>query len=234
MALRVGVSYGPPRGSFPNYHRALRDAGARAGLDGGVETVDLADDATAIESVDALLLTGGVDVDPARYGKPEYAPLCSLDPNRDEIEYRALATATERRLPVFAICRGAQLLNVAHGGTLIPDLPDVAALHHTAQGGVDRRHPVLLEEGSELARIAGRTLDEVNSSHHQAVERLATDFAVTARADDGTIEGYEWAESSGKPFLLAVQWHPERMDSGAPLGGQLFVRFVTAVRELRV
>ncbi|MBV8600980.1 MAG: gamma-glutamyl-gamma-aminobutyrate hydrolase family protein [Candidatus Eremiobacteraeota bacterium] len=228
MALRVGISYGPPRGSFPNYHRAVIEAGAQ--IPGGVETVDLAAEPDAVGAIDALLLSGGPDVEPARYGKPEYAPLCSLDPQRDEAEFRALAAAESRKLPILAICRGAQLLNVAHGGTLIPDLPDIAAMHHTAQGGVDRRHPVVIDDESELARIAGSSRGEVNSSHHQAIDRLAEGFVVTARADDETIEGFEWAQPEGKPFLLAVQWHPERLDFSRSLGADLFSRFVSAAR----
>ena len=131
MPLRVGISYGPPRGPYPNYHRSVRSAAER--LDIELETIDLAATPEAVDDIDAILFTGGPDIDPAAYGMPEYLPLCRIDSDRDALEFRLLESAAKRAIPLFAICRGAQLVNVKRGGTLIPDLPDIKAVYITGQ-----------------------------------------------------------------------------------------------------
>ena len=186
MDLRFGMSYAPSRGPYVNYHGAVRAAGSRLSLE--VETLDLSADPEAVAAVDAILFTGGPDVDPGAYGMSEYLPLCMVDTERDALERRLFEEANARRLPIFAICRGAQLLNVMRGGTLIPDLPDIKALHHGQIGGNDRRHPVDVESGTLLAQLAARLHADVNSSPHQAVDRVGDDLLVAARADDGTVE----------------------------------------------
>lgn len=223
------MSYGPDRGPYPSYYRAVNAAAQRLSLE--VETSDLATTPQNAASVDGIVFTGGPDLDPARYGMGEYAPFCTVDADRDEREFALYDAAAARGVPIFAICRGAQLLNVARGGTLIPDLPDIKAVHHGQVGGNDRRHPLVLVSGSTLAAVCGTERGEVNTSHHQAVDKVAPDFAVSARADDGVIEAFEWAAPAGKPFLLAVQWHPERMGEDEPLAKPLFDRFLVAARE---
>ncbi|MHC1561478.1 gamma-glutamyl-gamma-aminobutyrate hydrolase family protein [Actinomycetospora sp. C-140] len=154
---------------------------------------------SVMERADGLVLTGGSDVDPARYGGVPDTSTSPLDPERDAREIALLAAARERGRPVLAICRGLQLVNVAWGGSLHVHLAEHA---HT------RRHEVAIEPGTVLAGLYGVTAS-VNSVHHQAVDRLGAGLTVTARAPDGVVEGVE------APGLVGVQWHPEQLD-GAP------------------
>lgn len=154
------------------------------------------DPAAVMDRADALVLTGGNDVDPARYGAVADARTSSLEPERDAFEVALLAAARRRGLPVLAICRGIQLVNVAWGGSL----------HlHLAEHAPTRWHDVVVAPGSVLAGLHGPTA-RVNSLHHQGVDRVADGLAVTARAPDGLVEGLE---ADG---LVAVQWHPEQRD----------------------
>ena len=162
------------------------------------------DVAAVMDRVDGLVLTGGTDVDPARYGGSPDPAMLPVNPARDELELALLDAALRRELPVLAICRGLQLVNVSRGGTL---------LAHLSEHSADLRHDVLIEPGSTLAALHGFQgstggVISVNSLHHQAVDRLGHDLVVTARAPDGVIEGIELP---GTP-LIAVQWHPEQLD----------------------
>ena len=228
--MRIGISYGPQQQPYPRYHDAIREAAARLSVD--VETIDLWENPAAIDDVDVMVFTGGPDIAPERYGKPEGSEKCEgVDRRRDEHEFRLYERAGQRELPVLGICRGAQLINVARGGTLVPDIATRGA--HTKNDGVDARHDVVVENPRSLVgELARGARARVNSSHHQAVDRLATPFVVTARsADDGVIEAYEWAEPQRKPFLLAVQWHPERMDQPEALAGAVFECFLRAAAK---
>jgi putative glutamine amidotransferase len=179
---------------------------------------------TALLTVDALVLTGGADIDPKRYGRPEAAGVATTYPGRDDVEWTILTAAFARRLPILAICRGMQLFNVYRGGTLIPDLPDAEA----HQLNDDARHPIVIEGGTSLALLAGSLEGEVTSAHHQAVGELGRGLAVSARHPDGTIEAIEWMSPMRKPWLAAVQWHPERMGPDEPLAQALFRGFLQA------
>ena len=229
---RIGLSYAPPKNPYPRYVEAVKAAAVRLGLD--IDLVDLWEHPESAESVDGVIFTGGADISPHWYGKTEEVDRCGeLDLPRDEHELDLFKRVKERVLPVLGICRGAQLVNVAFGGTLITDIPH-ASDHVRRSDKTDARHGVAVREGSLIAEIGGTTRTEVNSSHHQAVDRLADAFVATARADDGTIEAYEWAQSPGKPFFLAVQWHPERMDQSESLAGPLFDCFLSAVASATV
>lgn len=165
-------------------------------------------------SCDGLVLSGGIDIDPSLYaGKVEYrrSPVSGWEKERDLFEQAVLRMAWERELPVLGVCRGMQLINVTLHGTLVQDLGIAGDGVHEANAGIDKQHDIRLEEGSLLAGIAGRGRGEVNSAHHQAVDRLGDGLKVNCYAEDRTIEGMEWANPVGRPFLLAVQWHPERM-----------------------
>ncbi len=173
-----------------------------------------------------LLLMGGSDVNPARYRElpvPETEP---PDDQRDEEEWRLIDQALARDLPIFAICRGLQILNAHHGGTLVQHL---ASTRHDIDG--DNKgaaaHEVQIEPASLLGQIAGVSRWCVNSRHHQAADRVGDALRVVARdPQDGTIEALE---QPGKRFVLAVQWHPEDQVSQYPEQLRLFRRFAEAL-----
>lgn len=228
-SLCIGLSYAPNQPPYPRYPQALLGAAARMGIE--IETVDLWRNPDAIESVDAVVFTGGEDIAPDRYGKPNERDRCgAIREDRDEHELHVFDEVRSRGLPVLGICRGLQLLNVGYGGSLVTDI--ATARDHTKQAGIDARHDIIVTERPSLVRmLAGADRGHVNSSHHQAVDALAEPFIVTARsAADDLIEAFEWKDGAGKPFLLAVQWHPERMDQTEPLAGSVFERFLAASR----
>jgi putative glutamine amidotransferase len=162
--------------------------------------------AELVDRLDGLMLTGGADVDPARYGAAPDACLGPVKPDRDESEFGLFTLARAAGLPILAVCRGLQVANIALGGTLIQHLPDVLghADHSGTPGGF---HPnrVSTVAGSRVAAIAGLEV-KVNCHHHQAIDVLAAGLVATAHAADGTIEA---AEAVDGTFLLGVQWHPE-------------------------
>ncbi len=161
--------------------------------------------------LDGLVLTGGADIDPAEWGGPPGWGVAT-EPARDAWELALLRRALDAELPVLAICRGLQLLNVALGGTIEPDLPAGAGDDHP-RFGCDRHtlaHEVCLSPGSLAAHVYGPSV-RVNSLHHQAVARLGADLLVTGRSPDGTVEALELP---GHP-VLAVQWHPEAVAGDA-------------------
>jgi putative glutamine amidotransferase len=165
-------------------------------------------------SCDGLVLSGGIDIDPSLYGgAPEYkrSPSSGWERDRDLFEQAVLRMAWERELPVLGVCRGMQLINVTLSGNLVQDLGIVGDGMHEANAGIDKQHEVRVVSGSLLSEVAGHSLGEVNSAHHQAIGLLGEGLRVNCYSEDGVIEGIEWAEPAGRPFLLAVQWHPERM-----------------------
>jgi putative glutamine amidotransferase len=182
-----------------------------------------------IDLVDALLLPGGGDVDPKIYGGADHATLYGVDPARDEAEIRLARHAAESGMPALCICRGAQVLNVALGGTLIEHLPDVVGEKtlHRAQPKGHIVHPVEVAEGSRLAAMLGGSPKAPSSSHHQAIKRVAPALRVAAVAPDGTIEA---VEHLSHPWLFAVQWHPEVSAAKDPIEQRLFDELVRAAR----
>ena len=184
---------------------------------GDVRVVDSAmTAAAALDGADGLMLTGGDDVEPSRYGEPVHAATVPAESGRDEFELALVRAARERRLPIFAICRGIQVLNVACGGTLVQDIPSQVSggVKHTftvpPNAPYTLAHEVWVEKDSLLARLLGDRVIadscEVNSRHHQAVKEVAPGFRVSATAPDGVIEAIE---DPTLPFCLGVQWHPE-------------------------
>ena len=219
--LRIGLSYGDDA-DYGNYPKALRRIGAQLGYD--VETVWL-HGAEPAGDLDGIVFTGGEDVDPARYGREDARAVCEVDAARDAFEWTLLETSAD--LPTLAICRGSQLHNVYHGGTLIPHL--ATARDHVRHNGVDNEHAVAVVPGSSLDAMARGDL-RTNSSHHQAVDRRADPFRALAHAPDGTLEAYEYAERNAHPFFLATQWHPERMPDRS-LGDGPIAAFLTACAQ---
>jgi putative glutamine amidotransferase len=163
--------------------------------------------------LDGLLLSGGGDVHPAVYHSHEHPKVNEVDEDRDRVEIAIFRGAIERRMPVFGICRGQQLINVAMGGSLYEDILDQHpnAIEHTCFPAKPRdfpAHPVEVDPSSRLADILGTGRIKVNSLHHQAIRKLAPGLVPTAEAPDGILEA---VEMEGYPFGLAVQWHPEWM-----------------------
>jgi putative glutamine amidotransferase len=163
-----------------------------------------------------LVLSGGDDVDPLRYGE-EPLPASSVTSRRDEGEWTALSIALETRLPVLAICRGIQVLNVHQGGTLWQDLPSQkpgGVRHEQPQPYGEPAHEITVTPGSRLHGILGTTCLRVNSYHHQAVRSVAPGLIVTGSSGDGVIEA---VETAGAGFIVGVQWHPERLPEAASI-----------------
>lgn len=169
---------------------------------------------SALDRVQGLVLTGGEDVDPGRYGATPHPKLEETDPARDAVELALIAGAERRRLPILAICRGIQILNVAGGGTLYQDLGSErpGPIDHADQRTY---HGLRIDPGSLVHRtlqVGGEA--RVNTRHHQAIRGLAPNLRATAWAEDGVIEAAERRDGAG-PWLLAVQWHPEDDVEGA-------------------
>ena len=162
--------------------------------------------AEVVSRLDGLIIAGGADVDPARYGQPAGPHTAVVRPERDESELAGLEVALDRDLPLLAICRGMQLLNVALGGDLLQHLPDVAGVGtHDPGPGLYERRDVRTEPGTRLHQLLGGTAP-VACHHHQAIDRLAPGLTPAAWAEDGVVEA---VEAVGRRFCLGVQWHPE-------------------------
>ncbi len=229
---RIGITADPDY-DVTEYEEAVRQAGG--------EPVRLMPDATRVAAdvagFDAIIFSGGEDIDPAHYGAARHAQTETASAARDDYELALMHAALERQLPVLAICRGLQVANVALGGTLHQHVPDVygASVAHSRpedgriyRGLIDE-HRLTISARSRLARIAGDALI-TGSRHHQAVDRVADDLRVVARAPDGVIEALELIEAP--QFWLAVQWHPEStvaLDSGT--SAALFAALVDAGKD---
>lgn len=182
-----------------------------------------------INKCSSLILTGGADIFPEFYAdwedgrnRDDYIP------SRDGFEFRLFDYAIENRLPILGICRGMQLINCRLNGSLINDIETVRGVNHRKISDTeDRYHEINIKDGTLLREIAGGTKGNVNSSHHQGIERPGEGLIVSARAPDGIIEAIEWAEKDNKPFFLGIQWHPERMkDKQSALSKNIIERFI--------
>ncbi len=180
--------------------------------------------AAAVDRLDAVVLAGGADIGAARYGALPHPRAGAPRADRDETELAVLARALELGLPVLGVCRGAQLLNVALGGSLAQHLPEVVGHHgHNPRPGVFGTVTVELDPAGRVGALLGPTV-ETQCHHHQSIDRLADGLVVTGRATDGTIEVVELAD---RGFVLGVQWHPEQDDQ------RLFDALVAAARAGR-
>ncbi len=199
----------------------------------GGDVIDLVSADADASNLDGLVLTGGVDVDPARYGEEQHPKVRRIDPRRDEFELTVLQRALDADIPVLAICRGHQLLNVAFGGTLLQHIEGDGHRAHKEGDMPSRWHAVHLEPEGHLAAVYGVEEMEVNSRHHQAVlpAMLAPDLRPLACSPDGILEAME---STRHSWVLGVQWHPERPEPEHPgFAGRNRTLFQALVAEAR-
>ncbi len=182
----------------------------------------------ALRQCDGILFTGGSDVEPERYAKHDEAHRCHTDAVRDDLEFALFDVAQSVAMPILGVCRGAQLINVALGGSLIVDIPaDVPqSFEHRATEAKDERHAIEVESDTILRRITRLMDGEVNSAHHQAVERLAEGCLQSAVAPDGIVEAFERGAEQGSSGILAVQWHPERLEFENPFSSRVAQYFL--------
>lgn len=199
----------------------------------GLEAVDCSKSTLEFAGCDALVLTGGVDVDPGLYGEQPWSEVDSVNRERDEFELALLRDALTRDLPVLAICRGHQLLNVGFGGSLLQHIAGGAHEDNDDDTRSSAQHKAILHPKGKLRAIYDADCILVNSRHHQAVtpERVGEGLLVTATTEDGLVEGLESASHS---WVVSVQWHPERADlyiHGFDASGKLlFDAFANAIR----
>jgi putative glutamine amidotransferase len=212
MSKRVGVTYREAERVAP-YENALREV--------GIEPVLIhPGDSTPIEALDGLLLTGGTDVNPKLYRREPHQASDQPDDERDAMEQRLLESALDRDLPVLAICRGMQLFNVVHGGTIEQHVEG----HR--QPGVSAAHPIGVEAGTRLAQAIGPGKHLVNSRHHQVVDQAGQGLRVSARSEEGYPEALERED---KKFAVAVQWHPEDLVEKQEEARHLFQAFADSL-----
>ena len=219
------------------YFDAVRKAGAEPeeiSLDQGPGELE-----NQLNKLDAFVLPGSpADVDPARYGAPRANKTKTLDANRDKTDATIITHALSRSKPLLAICYGCQILNVFLRGSLIQDIrtEKPGALVHgqtdlpPGECRGDVRHPASLASDSRLAQINGTTQAEINSSHHQAINKVGEKLRITAKAPDGIVEGVEWTGDSN--WVVGVQWHPERMGDDS-FARRLFEDFTQAASRAR-
>lgn len=185
--------------------------------------------ADLVETLDGILLAGGDDCDPSLYGEDVHTNAAVMDPRRQSNEVELARIARERGLPTLGICLGVQVMNVAAGGSLVQDIDSQleTEIQHASVPEDRARHDVMVAEGTKLADILPELELNVNSTHHQAIQRIGDGLRVTAHAPDGIVEG---VEDPRLPFYLGVQWHPEDM-AGEPSASSLFAAFVEAARK---
>jgi putative glutamine amidotransferase len=215
--------------TFDDYSQAIRFGG------GAPVLIPVAQDRETLQAIlrrlDGLILSGGPDVNPKFYGEQPLPGLEEIDEDLDRMELEAARMAFEGNLPIFAICRGIQVLNVSQGGTLYQDIPtqvQESILHTQKADKKTTTHATRIEPKTLLSRIVGRKEIWVNGRHHQAVKDVAHGFVVSARATDGVVEAME---HPSRRFVVGVQWHPEGNWKGDLYSRRLFRAFVRATQR---
>ena len=183
------------------------------------------------ENVDGIIMTGGVDVHPFRFNEEPIEKIGTISAERDDFDFTLMKYAAEMNKPIFGICRGIQVINVYFGGTLIQDIPTQRNTNildsQTAEYHVPT-HKIQIVKDSIIYDMLGES-SEVNSFHHQAIDKLAKDFKVTAASKDGIVEAIEYKKKDS--FILGVQWHPELMSAKSVKMQNLFDMFVEVCRS---
>jgi putative glutamine amidotransferase len=225
----IGISEGS---KYLNYENWFKD-------ESGVEIIRLShqlDNFDDIKKCDAIVLSGGHDINPRLYNQPDflmYVDPKDIDEKRDAFEWKIMQHTEEYQKPLLGICRGLQFANVYFGGTLVPDIPAFGKFNHAKfKEGNDRVHLVNIDVNSALYKIIGKDKGEVNSAHHQSVDMPGFGLVVNALSPDGIIEGMERREPAGRSYLMLIQWHPERMtDKESIFAKKIKLDFIDAVRK---
>ncbi|MBN2175569.1 MAG: gamma-glutamyl-gamma-aminobutyrate hydrolase family protein [Bacteroidales bacterium] len=231
--ITIAISKAVPLDDYKNYIRWIK------AVDSSVNYIDMYhlsyDSALIIlKSCDGLLLTGGTDIYPGRHGKEQDTSRCwEPDFKRDSLEFLLVDNAIQLKKPILGVCRGHQVLNVYFGGSLIIDIPsDLDTLiKHMVPDTYGTYHEIHIKKESLLFDITGRTSGMVNSNHHQGIDVMAVALEGAAFTDDYLIEAVNLKYYEDEPFLLGVQWHPERMDYSSPLSINIARAFINACRK---
>ena len=193
-----------------------------------------------LKKADGIIISGGEDVNPGLYGKQNELNRCgTINPHRDSLEQKMIKFAVKNKIPLLGICRGHQMLNVTEGGSLIIDIPtDVGSkyLHRDSRKAKEGKstavyHEIYIKRNTFLYNIVKVDSGNGYSNHHQAVEKIAPDFNVSAFAKDKVVEAIEPVDTLLHPFILGVQWHPEAMDTKNPLSGTIGRKFMNKVTQ---
>lgn len=231
-AVVIGISKGAPATYYGNYSSWLKHT------DTSLTCLDLyhmpLDSALKkLSCCSGLLISGGPDVFPGRYGRAGDTLLCgSIDLYRDSLEFALIEKAKEMGMPILGICRGLQIFNIYQGGSLYADLPSEPGsdIIHRCPDTYNCFHSVSVAEGSGLHHTSGLLSGTVNSNHHQGIRKLGTGLSAVAFTGDSLIESIEYLDSDNMPFFMGVQWHPERMDLQNPLSLPIAMFFIQEAR----
>ena len=186
----------------------------------------------ALQQCSGILLTGGADVNPARYGKEKEVSRCDgIDDKRDQVELDLVETALKRKIPLLAICRGLQLVNTFFKGSLIIDIPTDYGNRVEHRNKTDVFHAIRVSEDSALSAYGQAIHFIVNSSHHQAIKKPGKGLIPVAWSEDGLIEAIEIDPRFTHPFFIGIQWHPERMESGHLLSESIGRAFLYSAEQ---
>ncbi len=229
MVLGVTDNLKPSFENYVQWIRRVAPAAQIVKLSGSIGNID------ELPRCDGIILTGGGDIHPKFYGREEMIDLMD-DPNeaRDEFEFAVVQQALQHEIPMLGVCRGMQVFNVAMGGSMIPDVQKAGYNDHSKGPGGHRTHSITVEPETILHSVVGSDRAEINTSHHQAVDRIGHSLRVSARSEDGLIDCMEWENPDKQPFILLVQWHPERMpDTNSPAAMGLLEKFMQQFVETK-
>lgn len=233
---RIAISKGIGSEGYLQYTKWIKELNPKAEL---INLYGLKTDSAlkVLQTCNGLILSGGPDVHPRYYNKMDAFALCEIDSARDSLEFALIEKALDRKMPILAVCRGMQILNVYFGGTLIPDIPSYIPnnIGHRCENKDECFHKLNLNISHNFPFWKNIKNTLVNTNHHQCVDELVEDFYATSFAEDGVIESYEWIHPENKSFLIAVQWHPERLSSKNPeLSDSLGFNFLRAVNKFKI
>ncbi len=233
--IKIAITKTSGSKSYENYRNWILKA------DSNIIIVDLINQdvdkiASIISEVDGLLLSGGPDIDPIHFDKVEERDRCTIDLRRDSIEINAIKSAKERKIPVLGICRGLQLLNVVYGGSLFTDIPtDIPNHNNHQQKEGDAIHNIKIQDNTLLKSFVADSEISVNSNHHQSIDKLAKDFIISGKTEDGVVEAIELKNNNNQhnQWIFAVQWHPERLDFESSASGKIAYKFLEEVKTFK-